>query len=257
MENIADYNFVHGIIYGIKCAAIQPNPNNPRKHISQDAMDTLVESIKSCGLVHAITFTLRGDQLEVVSGERRWRAFQNAGIEYIQAKYVDRDLEAIALAENFQREDLTPLEKAEFLLTLQTKHGYDLAQLAKYVGKSVTSVSELLSLRRLPEDIKEACRNSNKYCLTRLVQIAKTRDQESQRRLFRVYQQELDGEKFRGEPKRYQSDITKTFTRLDRIYADILKVETEHMTEKDLCILFSKFNIVEQVINKIAREYGG
>ncbi|NTW87944.1 MAG: ParB/RepB/Spo0J family partition protein [Desulfobulbaceae bacterium] len=257
MKNIAEYNYVHGIIYEIKCADLQPNRNQPRKYFCPEAMEKLSASIKSCGQIHAIAFTRVGDSFEIVAGERRWRALQESGIEIIQAKYVDRDLEGIALAENFQREDLTPLEKAELILALKTKHGYSLVQLAEYAGKSVTSISELLSLRRLPRDIKEACRNSNKYCLTRLVQIAKTRDQESQRRLFRVYQQELDGEKFGGEPRRDQSDITKTFTRLDRIYADILKVETEHMTEKDLCILFSKFNIVEQVINKIAREYGG
>lgn len=257
METGIDFNFVHGDFYRIKCAYLQTNDNEARKHFGPEAMETLVESIISHGLIHPITFTRFGDLLRIVSGQRRLLAFQIAGIEYIPARYVDRDLEAIALAENFQREDLLPMEKAELILALKTQHDFTPAQIAKILGKSLSSVSELFSLNRLPEDVKVACRNSNEYVYTRLVKIAKASGQKAMRQLFKAYQQELTGEKFRGAPRRDQNDITKLCTRFDRIFADILKVDTKHVAEKDLLILFSKFNIGEQVMNKIAREFRG
>lgn len=255
MKKNIDFNFIHGRTYMIKCTALQSNSNNPRKYFCLESLEKLSESILYCGQIHPITFTLIDGLLVIVSGERRWRSILSAGTEYIQAKYVAEKAEEIAFAENSQREDLTPLERAELLFLLKTKHNFTLTQLSEYTNKSVSSVSELLSLRHLAEDIKEACRNSNKYGLTRLVQIAKAPGQKSQRKLFKAYQRELAGEKFRGELRRDQSAITKLFTRLDRVYADILKVETEHWTKKDLCILYSKFNGIEQVMDKKASEY--
>lgn len=254
MKKSIKYNFVHGNTYKIKCAALQSNSNQSRKYFCPESLKRLRESIQSCGQIHPITFTLIDGHLVIVSGERRWRSIYDAGTEDILATFITEKAEEIAFAENFQREDLTPLEKAELIFSLKTKHNFTLVQLSEYVKKSVSSLSELLSLLHLAEDIKEACRNSNKYGLTRLVQIAKAPGQKSQRKLFNAYQRELAGE-IRGELRRDQSDITKLFTRLDRIYADVLKVETEHLTEKDLCILFSKFNGIEQVMNKKASEY--
>lgn len=255
MEKISVNNRVHGMTYGIICSDLQPNSKKLRTFICPEALETLKESIVSCGQIHPITFTQKGGVLEIVSGERRWLAFQKAGIECIQAKYVDRDLELIALAENFQREDLLPMEKAELILSLKTELGLTCEQTAKYIGKSVSSVSELLSLNRLPEDVKVACRNSNNYVLTRLVKIAKASGQKSQRQLFKAYQQELTGEKGRVELRRDQNDISKLFAQLDHIVADIVKVDTEHMAENVVINLFSKFNIVEQTMNKKANEY--
>ena len=214
------------------------------------------ESIKNYGQIHTITFTRRGNILLIVSGERRWRAFQQAGIEYIQAKFVDRNFEAIALAENFQREDLTPLEQAELIQRVKEQHNFTLGQISGYIGKSVSSVSEILSLNRLPDDVKVACRNSNKYVLTRLVQIAKADDTKSMRQLFKTYLLELTGEKSRGKRKREQTHICKVFAQLDRLKADLLKVKTEQISEEHLSILCCKINTIEQITDTMFNKYG-
>lgn len=255
MPYIANYNLIHGDIYKIKCPDLQPN-RKMRKYYCPEAMDSLVKSIKSCGQIHPITFTRIGDRFEIVSGYRRWVAFQIAGIECIQAKYVDRDLEAIALAENFQREDLTPLEKAELILLLKTQHNATLSQISEYIGKSKSSVSELLSLNYLPEDIKFACRNSNKYVLTRLVQIAKTPGLKAKRQLFKRYQLELSGERYRREPRSDQNAISKLFTQLDRLKTDLLKVKTDQMSDKDISLLCDKINTIEQISDTMFNRYG-
>jgi len=177
-------------------------------------------------------------------------------LTYIQAKYVDRNVEAISLAENFQREDLTPLEKAELILLLRTQHNATLAQISEYIGKSVSSVSELHSLNHLPEDIKHECRNSNNYVLTRLVQIAKTPGLKAKRQLFRTYQLELSGERYRREPRRDQNAISKLFTQLDRLKTDLLKVKTDQMSNKDISMLCDKINTIEQISDTMFNRYG-
>jgi ParB family chromosome partitioning protein len=199
MAKISKYTLEHGMTSYIKCSELHRSSNPSRAFICSEALETLKDSISSCGQIHPITFTQINGVLEIVSGERRWLACQKADIEFIQAKYVDRDLEQIALAENFQREDLLPMEKAELLLSLKKSGKLTCKQVADIIGKSVSSVSELLSLTRLPEDVKAACRISNLYVLTRLVKIAKASGQKARRRLFKAYQQELTGEKQRSE----------------------------------------------------------
>lgn len=252
---MANINYIHGQIYEIKCTDLRPNSNQPRKLFSPNEMEKLEKSITTNGLIHPITFTLKEGHLEIVSGERRWRACQKAGIEFIQAKYVDRDLEAIALAENFQREDLTPLEKAELIYLLRTQHNFTLAQISEYIGKSVTSVSELLSLNRLPDEIKDACRNSNKYVLTRLVQIAKTKGKKAKVQLFEKYQLELSGEKSRGELRNSQNPISNVLTLLDHLKRVLLKVDTNQMSNKDISLLCDRLNIIEQISDTMFNRY--
>lgn len=255
MSYIADYNYIHGNIYEIKCSDLQSNSNQPRKYFCPEAMENLGESISSYGLIHPITFTQKPTHLELVSGERRWRAFQNAGIECIQAKYVDRDLEAIALAENFQREELNPLEKAEIIFVLKTQHNFTLAQISEYIGKSVSSVSELLSLNRLPEEIKVVCRNSNKYVLTRLVQIAKTPGLKSKRQLFKTYQLELSGDNFRGELRRDRLKINNQIAKVKGVSAYLLSVNINDMAKYDGCDLMSLVDELHRITHKMSNEY--
>jgi ParB family transcriptional regulator, chromosome partitioning protein len=255
MTNIADDNYIHGKIYQIKCTGLQPNGNQSRKFFCPDSLEKLEESIICYGQIHPITFTRIGGILKIVSGERRWLAFQKAGIEYIQAKYVDRDIEAIALAENFQREDLLPMEKAELILTLKKQHCLTLAQIANYIGKSVPSVSELISLNRLPEDVKVACRNSNSYVLTRLVKIAKASGQKSKKQLFKAYQHELSGEKYRGELRRNHQKAGDQFAILKGAIAYLLAAKINGMAKYDSCDYMLLVDEMRQLTRKISNEY--
>jgi len=83
MGYIADYNYIHGDIYKVKCTDLKPNSNQPRKYFCPESDVKLGESILSCGQIHPITFTQIAEHLEIVSGERRWRATLKLGIEYI------------------------------------------------------------------------------------------------------------------------------------------------------------------------------
>ncbi len=116
----------------------------------------------------------------IVAGERRYRAHQHLGKTTITAIITKGNSDEIALIENIQREDLSPVDQAEGLANMMTKHGYKQEELAKVIGKARTTVTELLSLNTLPDEIKNECRMSDiasKSALIEIVRLGNAKDQ--------------------------------------------------------------------------------
>jgi ParB family chromosome partitioning protein len=135
---------------------IEPNPDQPRARIEPEALDGLVESISSSGMVQPlIVRPLPGGTYELVAGERRWRAAQKAGLKrvpaVIRAEDESRRLET-ALIENMVREDLSPVEEAKACAALVEDLGLSKEDLAKRVGRSRAAVSNLIRLLTLPDE---------------------------------------------------------------------------------------------------------
>ncbi len=196
MKKNIEAQYANGNIYDIEIASLNPNSNQPRKYFDADSLEGLKKSILVCGLIQPISFTVKNGELVIVAGERRWRAFCDLGIESIQAKYVSADLApTVAIVENLQRDDLGIIEKAEAIQIYKEQNNFSLGQLSKKLGKPVSSLSEFLSLNRLPDEIKEKCRCNNRFSLTRLVQIAKVKELATMHQLFAEYKNEVDGEK--------------------------------------------------------------
>lgn len=139
----------------VPLAAVRPNPQQPRKHFAEDRIAELATSIKQRGLLQPIVVRRRDGGFELLAGERRFRAAQLAGLDRLPALVRDGDdpLE-IALIENLQREDLAPLEEAEALAALIEQHGYSHQEVADLLGRSRPYVSNMLSLTRLPDEVK-------------------------------------------------------------------------------------------------------
>lgn len=137
---------------------IRPGSYQPRQHWDEAALDELAASIRAQGLIQPVVVRRTGaDQYELIAGERRWRAAQRASLSQIPA--LVRDVEeaavpAMALIENIQREDLTPLEEADALKRLINDFKLTHQQAADAVGRSRASVSNLLRLTELPASIK-------------------------------------------------------------------------------------------------------
>ena len=137
---------------------IRPGSYQPRQHWDEAALDELAASIRAQGLIQPVVVRRTGaDQYELIAGERRWRAAQRASLGQIPA--LVRDVEeaavpAMALIENIQREDLTPLEEADALKRLINDFKLTHQQAADAVGRSRASVSNLLRLTELPTSIK-------------------------------------------------------------------------------------------------------
>ncbi len=131
----------------------------PRRRFDEDLLQELAESIKAQGVIEPIIVrSVAGGRFELIAGERRWRASQLAGMSEIPAlvrDIDDRAAIAIALIENIQREDLSPLEEAQSLARLIAEFKLTHQQAADAVGRSRASVSNLLRLLDLPEEIRE------------------------------------------------------------------------------------------------------
>ena len=138
--------------------ALSPGKYQPRRTMSEDKLDELAESIRAQGVIQPIVVRdLGGRKFEIIAGERRWRASQRAGLTEVPVvvrEVDDRTVIAMALIENIQREDLNPIEEAVALQRLQQEFQLTQQQVADAVGKSRVSVSNLLRLIALPEEIK-------------------------------------------------------------------------------------------------------
>lgn len=139
---------------------LRPSPLQPRKHFDDEAFAALVESVKDKGVLQPLL--VRRDpkdekRYEIVAGERRWRAAQQARqheVPVLVKELNDRDTLEIALVENLQREDLTPLEEAEAYRRLMTEFGHNQEALARAVGKSRSHVANMMRLLGLPVSVR-------------------------------------------------------------------------------------------------------
>ncbi len=137
---------------------VQRGPWQPRVHFDEEALQELADSISTQGVVQPIVVRkAAGGVYEIVAGERRWRASQLAGLQTIPAvikSFDDQTAAAVSLIENIQRENLNPLEESNALLRLINEFDMTHQQVADTVARSRASVSNLLRLQDLNEDVK-------------------------------------------------------------------------------------------------------
>lgn len=137
---------------------IQPGKYQPRRHWNDEALDELAASIRAQGLIQPVVVRQIGkNQFELIAGERRWRAAQRAQLSELPVLVKDVPevaVPAMALIENIQRQDLTPLEEADALKRLIDDFALTHQQAAEAVGRSRAAVSNLLRLTELPVSIK-------------------------------------------------------------------------------------------------------
>ncbi|WP_394751926.1 ParB/RepB/Spo0J family partition protein [Crenothrix sp.] len=137
---------------------LQRGKYQPRKDMNPEKLQELTDSIKAQGVIQPVVVrSIGSDKYEIVAGERRWRAAQLAGLQEIPVvirDIDDRSAMAIALIENIQREDLNPLEEAAALRRLLDEFTMTHQQIADAVGKSRTTVTNLLRLMDLHPDVK-------------------------------------------------------------------------------------------------------
>ena len=148
-----------GELRSLKVASIQAGKFQPRHIFEDDKLDELAASIKSQGLIQPVVVRVIGKgRYELIAGERRWRAAQLAGLVEMPAlvkEVADQAVVAMALIENIQREDLSPLEESQALARLIEEFDLTHQQAADAVGRSRASVSNLLRMLELPDEIRQ------------------------------------------------------------------------------------------------------
>ena len=151
----------------IRIAEIEPRKDQPRKTFSQESLAQLADSIGQFGVLQPIIVresSILAGTYEIIAGERRWRAAKMAGLSEIPAVVLDGDdLKAaqVAVIENVQREDLNPLEEALAYSALIDNFGLTQEQVSNQVGKSRSTVTNMLRLLDLPDGVLEYLRNGS------------------------------------------------------------------------------------------------
>ena len=167
---------------------IYSNPDQPRQRFDEDALADLAASIREHGVLQPVLVRPHGDgYYQIVAGERRWRAAKLAGLKempVIIEQLGDEAALEIAIIENLQREDISPLEEAEMFARMTREHGYSLRKLATKLGKDKGYLENRLRLADAPEDVRElvAVRRDT---LSHAYELMKVEDPRKRRRLAR------------------------------------------------------------------------
>src|SRR5581483_6235107 len=145
-----------GAVREVQIAQIEPNPHQPRKQVTPEALDELANSIREHGLIQPLLLkeipTPYGSRYQLIAGERRWRAAQRAGLKTVPALIkgaTPQQMLELALVENIQRADLNALEEAEAYQQLIQDFALTQEQVAHKVGKDRTTISNALRLLKM------------------------------------------------------------------------------------------------------------
>ena len=133
----------------ISISSIVRNKFQPRKNFNKEQMEELTNSIKERGIIQPIIVRKNNDKFEIIAGERRWQAAQNAGLHKVPIVQVEADdLKSLefAIVENVQRDDLNPIEEANGYKRLIDDFNYDQEKFAKFIGKSRAHITNFLRL---------------------------------------------------------------------------------------------------------------
>ena len=251
-------NYQEGSFYIIPIEEIKPDPDQPRKYFDKEALNELTESIKRKGVLQPVI--IRRDENEnivLVAGERRFRAAKKAGLEQIPAILTTGHPAEISLIENLQRENLKPVEEAEALSQIIQKYNYTQDQLSLAIGKARTTITESLSLNKLPDEIKEECRRADTYPRRLLVEIAKQKTPKAMAALFtQVKKANLKSDQVRQITRKKVSKIQRTPTaiaidRITYLSHSLAKLNMGTSEESERIQLLTQLQNLKKLIDKL------
>ena len=184
---------------GLPLEQIRPNPEQPRRYFDEQSLAELAQSIRERGVLQPVIVKREtDDQYLLLAGERRYRASKMAGLTAIPALVRDDHPLEIAMIENLQREDLTPLEEALGIAALIQAQGYTHAEVADLLHKSRPYVSNTLALTRLPRAIQDEYNADPTVSRDILISVARQKDEEAMLALWqRARLQRLSVKSFR------------------------------------------------------------
>jgi ParB family chromosome partitioning protein len=234
--------YTKGTLYEINVEDLQTDPNQPRKFVDQEPLQDLADSIKTQGVLQPVLFRVDQDgKLFIAAGERRLQAVKIVGLETIPAILTDGNPNEIALIENLFREDLTAMEHAEALNRMKVERNYTQEQLGVFVRKAKSTVSEILSLVKLPQKIKDECRNDPSVSRQLLIEIVRKKKREKgMLTAYKKYKDRiLSPRKTRGPKvkRTFETRFTSKFDRMKTFMTGIDLGKLDASNRKDLSSL--------------------
>ncbi len=164
LPDVAEESGKSGTPAMIDTGLIDPNPFQPRIDWDDTELESLSLSIREQGILQPLVLRAAGDRYQLIAGERRLRASRLAGLDQVPAfirEADDRQMMALALVENIQRQDLNPMEKAEAFTRFCTEFSMTQDELGRQVGLSRSAVANFQRLMDLPEQVKNMVRNGS------------------------------------------------------------------------------------------------
>jgi ParB family transcriptional regulator, chromosome partitioning protein len=233
----------------LELSVITPDTEQSRKNFDMDKLLALSDSIKKNGVLQPIIVrSILNKNFQIIAGERRYRAALMAGITKIPALISKGNPYEIALIENLQRVDLTPIEEAEALLKMKTVHNYKQKEICSIIGKSQATISETLSINKLPDEIKQEV-TASPISRRILVEIAKKKTKDEMIFLF----EEVKSKNLSS------SDLKKSNKNMSNKYRfRSTRAETILKKAKNLRDTILKLNIEDLDVtlkNKIVKEF--
>lgn len=222
----------------LRVSQIEPNRNQPRKQFSEEAVTSLAESIREHGMLQPILVRPYIDgQYQIVAGERRWRAARMLGLDEVPVIIKDiTDIEAMqmALIENLQRENLNPIEEATGYKRLSEEFNMKQDDIAKTVGKSRSSIANMLRILTLPEEVREMLVNGE-------ISVGHAKALLS-----------IDDEEVQIEAARRAKDGSFTVRHIEKLAQSLAEntEETEEKPQKPVKIVDSYYKEVELSLNE-------
>ncbi|MBN1948273.1 MAG: ParB/RepB/Spo0J family partition protein [Candidatus Cloacimonetes bacterium] len=239
-------------IHEMEIASIQANPWQPRQHIDPKTLSELSDSIRQYGVIQPI-LVRRANQGEIVlvAGQRRLQASKLAGLKTVPVIFTDGNPLEIALIENLQRENLSPIEEAEALARMVSEFNYTQEQVARVIGKARSTISESLSLTRLPEEIKTECRRAD-IPKRSLVEIAKQGSEKDMLRLFRQLQaRTLKSDAVRAitRVQRQKPQMEKCLEKIRAVARELENLKVTNLQEKEYLELVEELSRLKGIVD--------
>ena len=249
-------------LYSVPLAEIQADPGQPRKYMDPAALDELTASVSRMGIIQPVV--CRQDPatglVYTIAGERRCAAARKAGLSAVPAIFIDGgNCAEVALVENLLRQDLTPVEEAEALQRLMDEHGYEQEQLAAVIGRAQPTISESLSINRLPKSIRDDCRQDRTVPKNVLVVIARKKQERSmltQFSLFRERQAKAAAKEKEKDEAATPAPATRKRTRAEAVANGIAKMgdklgdlEFPDFSEEDRAMLIETMNSLKETLD--------
>ncbi len=244
-------NYEKGKLYTLAVREVMNDPNQPRKYMDPQALKELSASIQKHGVLEPVLFRKGSDgELYLVAGERRLKAAQLAGLETIPALFTEGNPAEIALVENLLRQDLTAVEEAEALDKIMKDFSYKQEDLTQVIGKAQSTISEILSLNRLPQQVRDDCRGDHSVPRRVLVEIAKSKQQRTMTSLFKKYKDSLAATKKTATKKKAQSKAQGLADNVQAIIERIVKLDVSEWPEGDRDTLYTAAQDLLQAVRE-------
>ncbi|MFB0564420.1 MAG: ParB/RepB/Spo0J family partition protein [Candidatus Aminicenantaceae bacterium] len=238
----------------IPIVKIYPNPYQARSELGN--INELMLSIKSKGILEPILVRPKDNKYEIIAGERRYIAAKRIGlteIPCIEMDVEDNEAMELALIENLQRKDLDAFEEANGLKSLIDIYGYTHSQISEKIGKARSTITEIINIAKIPNEIRELCNNKNIKNRSTLIEISKLKSKEDMKKLLneiierglrRTDTRELS-KKIKGEIKRIKHFVYN-YAPNDHSYRLRIEFKKQNIDKTDI------IRILKEILRKLS-----